>query len=61
MKHLAQLLLMALILAPVFALSSDVWLTMNSYGPVKIGMSADEAYAHLRTLAQVEKLSVDES
>lgn len=60
MKHLPRLLLLALILAPGFVLASDIWLTMNRYGPVKIGMSADEAYAHLRSLAQVEKPSVNE-
>jgi len=51
MKHSGHLLAMALVLAPGFALASDFQLTMNSYGPVKIGMTADEAYTNLRSLA----------
>ena len=58
MKHSGHLLAMALVLAPGFALASDFQLTMNNYGPVKIGMTADEAYTNLRSLAQVKEPNV---
>ncbi len=60
MKHSGRLLAMVMLLAPGFVLASDVWLTMNSYGPVKIGMTVDEAYTSLRSLGQVQEPDVSE-
>ncbi len=44
MKYLCQLLTIVLALVSNLAIASDIKLTMNSYGPVKIGMTADEAF-----------------
>jgi len=39
-------------------MSADVSLTMNSYGPVRIGMTAQDAYEHLRSLGQPQEPNV---
>lgn len=43
MKRSACVWVMVLLLQPGFSLASDFLLTMNSYGPVKIGMEASDA------------------
>lgn len=60
MKYRCLLLTFVLALLSRMAIASDVMLTMNSYGPVKIGMTADEAFTHLRSIGQANKPNVGE-
>lgn len=55
MKRSACVWVMVLLLQPSFSLASDFLLTMNSYGPVKIGMEASDAYTRLRALMPVNE------
>ena len=58
MKYLCQLLTIVLALVSNLAIASDIKLTMNSYGPVKIGMTADEAFKKLLSSGQAKKPNV---
>lgn len=54
MRYLYRVLILGLILFN-YSFASDTLLTMNSYGPVKIGMTSNQAYTSLSSLGQVNK------